>query len=465
MFNHSYLLYLIIFIKCSLFCADTFAQGSETQLSDRYRFFRADEQYLDATKQELTMSPVGEFKRIPLFNNSEHYLSIGGDYRHRYEYNSNQAFGLRGDYSTDAFNHRFMLHGDLNTPYMRTFIQLSANEQQGNIEIPAPTSESSIDFHQAFVDFSPSWGIIRLGRQELNLGAGKKTGIREGPNQRRAFDGARVKLSNVKGTDVDLFYLKEVQPQHEAFSDSSTKGPKFYGAYANSIASLLNDVALDLFYFGYEKESSIYFQGTKDETRHSLGVRLYKNNGAIQFDYEATYQFGDFGSSDISAWGLATETSYGLNDMTWKPRAGVRFNIASGDSDSTDGELGTYNALFPNPTYVSDAAIIHPGNEFDLQLFVKLHARENLSLFAGIDFLWRIESQDALYGVPGVPLISASESSNNFAATFFNFNATYILNPYISIQSGYVYAQAEDVIRHAKGENTNFMFFQLALRF
>jgi len=462
-FHFQILAFVILFISAINSIA-AYAQADTLKLNERFRFLRADENYDDATVDELSVEPFGKIKKIALSGSNPIYLTVGGDYRLRYEHSSNQDFGLNGDFSSNALNHRFMVHGDLQTSKFRTFTQLSAFEQGGNIDTPSPTAESSLDIHQSFIDFTPNLARIRVGRQELSLGSGKKTGIREGPNQRRAFDGLRITL-NAFENQTDIFYLKEVQPNFDSFNDSSTYGAEFYGIYFNCIYKFDYGVKFDLFYFGFERDQGIYVQGIEEENRQSVGARLYRTQSRIEFDYEFTYQFGSFGDADLSAWGVVTETTYGFQQSVWSPRVGIRINAASGDNDSADGTLGTYNALFPNPTYLSDAAIIQPGNELDLQIFVRFHPIDNLSIFTGIDFLWRLKSGDALYGVPGVPLVPAGGSDNNLAANFFNFIATYTLSPYVTLQGGYVFNQAKDIILEANGINTNFAFTQIAMRF
>jgi hypothetical protein len=49
--------------------------------------------------------------------------------------------------------------------------------------------------------------------------------------------------------------------------------------------------------------------------RHSIGARLSRpvaeTNPGWDFDYEALWQFGRFGSANIRAWTVASETGYG----------------------------------------------------------------------------------------------------------------------------------------------------------
>lgn len=358
-----------------------------------------------------------------------------------------------------------MLHGDLQFRSARAFVQLSHFEEDGQRGGPGPFDESDPDVQQAFVDWRPQWGNVRLGRQEISLGGGKKTGIREGPNQRRAFDGARVTLDLDGRGPLDILYAREVRSDAEAFEDRSSNGAKLFGVYANSLFTLNNQINLDLFYLGIERKNAVFNQGTGDEARQSVGARLWKSVGALQFDYEATYQFGDFGSGDISAWGIATEISFGNVDHKSSRRYGVRINLASGDADPNDTVLGTYNVLFPNPTYVSDAAIYAPGNGLDVQPFVEFRPHPAVTIFSGVDFQWRLRRGDAVYANPGVPLIRDDVSDARFNAWLISIVAAWTPSPFVSLKAAYVHNDAGEFIRDAGGRDTNFFLFSIGVRF
>ncbi len=423
---------------------------------ERLRFYRWAEDYRTWSGDE---PGLGRYKHIALSDAPYPFLTIGGDYRARHEYYSNQNFGLSGDFSTNSTLHRFMLHGDLQFESARTFVQLAQYEEHGQRGGPGLLDESEIDLQQAFVDWTPDWGRIRVGRQEIVLGSGLKTGIREGPNQRRAFDGVRATIH-----DVDVFYAREVRPKRDAFADTSRDGTQFYGIYANELVSWQNDSHLDTFYFGYERDEGVFNQGTGKEHRQSIGARWWKKEGPLQFSYETTYQFGGFADDDISAWGLATETSIGL-DHAWSPRFGIRLNWASGDSNPDDDKLGTYNALFPNAAYVSEAAIFAPGNDRDIQPYVRFSPVENLTLFVAVDFLRRLKDGDGIYTIPGAPLISNDVSDAKQVATLFNLTAIWIPLPFVTVEGFYVNGQARDFVADAGGEDTQFLAVSIRVRF
>ncbi|MCL1057500.1 alginate export family protein [Shewanella gelidimarina] len=439
------------------------AEETSADWGERLRFFRWLENYDDfKANQGETFATL---KRIALTDSRAAYLTIGGDYRARYEHYSNQMFALVSDDSSNSRLQRFMLHADLHLESSRLFVQLAQYTEDGLTHGPRPLDESALDIQQAFYETKTDWGKIKLGRQEFILGSGKKTGVREGPNQRRAFDGINVTIKGASKSTFDIFYMQEVQAQKESFKDSSSSDRRLYGVHANAFVTWDNDVSMDLFYYGYNHDRKVYEQGIGKEQRHSIGTRFYKKIGPIQFDYELTYQFGDFEQYDISAWGFASETSLLIENLDWLNEIGVRINYASGDSNSQDGELGTYNALFPNAAYVSESALFAPGNIKDIQPFANLQIAPNLTVFLGADFLWRASKDDALYVNPGVPILTSETSHHSFYGTQFNLTATWQITHFLSLQSFYTHTDVGDFIEESKGQDSEFFMTSFAVKF
>ena len=80
---------------------------------------------------------------------------------------------------------------------MRVWTEFNSGLENGRIGGPRPVvDEDKLDLHQAFVDVTvgvtgPSAAVLRVGRQEIALGAGRMYALREGPNVPLSFDGRR----------------------------------------------------------------------------------------------------------------------------------------------------------------------------------------------------------------------------------------------------------------------------------
>jgi hypothetical protein len=121
----------------------------------------------------------------------------------------------------------------------------------------------------------------------------------------------------------------------------------------------------------------------------------------LDFDDEALWQFGTFGSGNIRAWTVATETGYRFPNMPLKPRFSVKADISSGDHPASN-TLGTFNPLFPKGDYFGVLATTGPGpiNFIDVHPHVEIALPHNVA--ASFDWIvqWRESLDDGVYNVP-----------------------------------------------------------------
>lgn len=62
------------------------------------------------------------------------------------------------------------------------------------------------------------------------------------------------------------------------------------------------------------------------------------------------------------SWTLASQTGFTFASLPWQPRIALSTNIASGDTDPDDADLGTFNPLYPRGNYFSEDAVLGPRN-------------------------------------------------------------------------------------------------------
>ena len=88
----------------------------------------------------------------------------------------------------------------------------------------------------------------------------------------------------------------------------------------------------DLYYIGLATKDASYNRGSATELRNTIGVRAFRSplNG-LEYNWEANYQWGSFGSDSIRAWSISTETGYSLERVRFHPRPMLRADAYSGD--------------------------------------------------------------------------------------------------------------------------------------
>lgn len=376
----------------------------------RFSNVRYDEDY-----SYLSSGRSGAWERlkfIPLTADKQAYLSIGGEVRDRYEYFSAVNWGA-GPRDPDGYGmHRFMLHADLRAgPWLRAFGQLKSGLISGRAGGPRPTDEDRLDLNQAFVDVGDlAKGVyVRPGRQELSFGSSRLISNREGPNIHLTFDAIRVTAKS-HGWGLDGFAARPVETNMGSFDDHREKSRSLRGIYGVRPPTLDGGLGIDLYYLRYANDAARFDAGLDNELRHSAGTRLWSKGTPWDYNFEAVYQWGRFGSRLIRAWTIASDSGYSAKGLPGEPRFGLRADATSGDRDPADGGLETFNPLFPKGSYFGEIALIGPYNHIDAHPEVKWQLPKDLSVTVECDFFWRYSIRDGIYNPAGTLIRTGQRS-------------------------------------------------------
>jgi len=340
-------------------------------------------------------------KYIPLDRTGDCYLTLGGDIREQYEIVSNPSFGLSPEDEDGYLLHLYLLHADLHLwRHLRLFVQGRSATSSFQENVPGPGAEFNPDLHQLFADLTSTLATertrvtLRAGRQEMAYGAQRMISVR--PTIRRTFDAVRV-LTELGDWRADAFFGRPVEVDPETFEHEGDERARFWGIYAAGPTGLAPDIGIDIYYLGLDQPGATFELGEADQPRHSVGLRLFGKADALDFDVEGTYQWGELGSLDISAWRLATEIGYSFESTLLRPRAGLLLDVSSGDEERGDGRLGTFIPLFPKGNPFGASPLIGPVNLITVQPLLQLHITDSVALETGWSTYWRQSTADGVY--------------------------------------------------------------------
>jgi len=340
---------------------------------------------------------TGPFKYIPLGDDA--WLSTGIELRARNESYADNLWG-GADAPDDGYLWlRALPYADLHVGQFRAFVQPIAATSRGVAPAPGPVDETGVDLLQGFAEADLGPVTLRAGRQMLSLGTERLVGTRYGPNVPLAFDGVRadVMLGAARAT---FLAVRPVQSGKGSFDDRTSRQKALWGGYVAM-------PELDLYYLGYRNETARWGAREGEETRHSLGARWHAARDDWRWNVEGVYQFGRFDGGTISAWTVGTELSRAFPDVPLSPDLTLRANMASGNRNSADGRLGTFNALFPKGKYFGELSPIGPYNMMNLHPTVGLQLTPTISASVSAAAYWRQSLGDGVYDIPG-NLIRAS---------------------------------------------------------
>jgi hypothetical protein len=394
---------------------------------------------------------------------------LGGEYRLRIESLDEPSFGLRDVESYTAIGQRLFVHADLaGASGPRLFTQLSVAQEHGREPRTRPFDRSRIDIAQLFADWrlASNAGVLllRLGRQELDLDGNRLVSVREGTNLRRAFDLAFASYTH-EHTVINTFVGRPVRNREGVFDDEGDRHERFAGASLTFSAAAVDEtMSLGAFYFDRDREQASYADVSGHERRHTFGVRFASRGSRYDAALQAAYQFGEIDSQRIRAYAVAGD--FGVRQWSWllQPRLGVSFGSASGDVASDDRRLGTFDVVYPNLGYFTDAPLIYPGNTADVQPNVTAYLSAAATLRTGCDFIFRNEHGDAIYDQPGIELVQPDQTDGDRAATLCYVRARWQPAPWIELTASFVHASADTVLRAAGARSADYWLAQVGFR-
>jgi hypothetical protein len=283
--------------------------------------------------------------------------------------------------------------------------------------------------------------------------------VREGPNVRLSFDGILLK-SKIDSWQVDGFAVRPDQDNPGFFNNAPNHQVGFWGVYATRLSH--NKSSLDLYYLGLDRKNATFERGTDHEVRHSIGARISRpmatTRAGWDFDDEAIWQFGTFGTANIRAWTAGTETGYRFPNAPLKPRLSAKADISSGDHPGSN-TLGTFDPLFPKGNYFGVLATTGPGPINFIDIHPRVEATLPHNVTASFDWIvqWRQSLQDGVYSVPGSLIRAADGSTARYVGNRPGAEIKWQVNRHLWFQADYGVFYAGSFLKETEpGRNLNY---------
>lgn len=388
------------------------------------------------------------------------YLNLSGELRERYENFHNVGFGVgAGPHNPSYLLQRVILGADLHASQrLRFFVQAISGVQFGYRATAAPVNEDPLDLQQGFVDYifgnpEPEGPRLtaRAGRFEMTYGSGRFVATRAAPNIPLKFDGAQF-IAGSGSARLYAFLARPVKEDRNSF-DQDNNAQTFWGAYA---VSPVGQTTVDVYYLGFRDKEARYAAGTGTELRQTIGLRLSGTHEGWSYDWEPVVQFGRFAGRDILAWTLATDTGYTFSAAPWRPRFGLKVDVASGDAGHPGGHFGAFNPLFFKAGYFNDASLIRPTNIVDFHPSLQFEPWKSFTATVASGVLWRYSAGDGVYG-PSGKLFLPRGGSTNYLGTTGEAAFQWKANRHVAYTSSYVHFFADRYVKAAGGGDVDFV--------
>jgi hypothetical protein len=433
------------------------------KLRPTLRPLRYNEDWSLLADQDCNKEFIDHIKYIPL-GRSEWFLSIGGEIRYKYENYENPTFGTDPNTPSGYILQRYLLHADWHLGHhFRLFTQFQSGLEQGRNGGPRLTDKDAADLHQAFVDITNSSQNVRLrvGRQEIEFGAGHLFGDSEGLNIRRAFDGFRFTFTRGRWTfSSTLTHPVLLRPNTFAIPNHSQTE---WGA---GITRDRDHGGWSGYYFGLNRKLDSFNGKAGQEIRETIGSRIWSRGQIFDYDTELVFQTGSFADGHILAGAISSNDGMTLRNLKFQPRIGMRFDFASGDSNQSSKNLNTFNPLFPNPTYSSLSALLGPSNLIDLGPTVRLRLDSKTAITPEMPFYWRSSIHDGIYNFAGILIRPGNLSSARFIGFQPGLVLEHTFSTHFLTTAGYFHLFSGEFLKQTPpGKNVGYFLVATTFRF
>lgn len=409
----------------------------------------------------------------PSFNDWD----IGGQLRFRYEIKDgagsfpSRDFISRGvDNENDYLLFRERLHiGWQPESWLKFYVEGRGAQVSSDDRDPSP-DQDVWDLQQAYISLGDPKIFpltLTVGRQEMLYGDERLIGIANWSNTGRSFDAAKLRLSMGKTSWVDVFTSRVVISRDEYFNESNDED-QFSGIYASS-QDLVSGLETQAYFLarnvGADSPNAIApgIGGPSERDVYTYGLRFKSLPGQLgpwDFMLEAAGQFGNVVSNgterDLQAFAGFANMGYTFTDVWGKPRLGLGYDYASGDSNAKDGKQGTFEPLFGtnhNPYGVMD--IFGPRNINSPRVSLGLQPTKKFSLTLDYILLWLANDNDAFYPESGAARNENGYGRNSkydsFVGSELDLVAKYSITPWAELQLGYGHFFPGDYIKSSVG--------------
>ena len=425
--------------------------------------FRYDDDVSEYAAPGARVNLYDELKYVPLGNNAGEYLSFGADLRERVEVNSNALLGY-GNRGPNAYDlHRLLLFADVHYDGFQVFVQLGNATEAGRAPGPLPTDIDRGDLAQGFIDYAFAAGpgslTVRGGRFEMAYDEGALIGLRDGPNVRQVWDGFQSFYA-LPAARIDAFLVRPVGVGPGYFDDRTLAGQTLWGMHVSASPAPIAPVRITAFYYGDTMPDVAFYPQRGHERTHTAGLRLLAAEGGFDGSIGGIGQIGNLASRNVTAWAVHGDAGWTF-DTPWTPRLGLRSDILSGGSGG--GTVHTFNALYPNYAYSTEATIEAPANLVQVGATLGLHPLDSVTINTTLEGLWRYSVHDAFYAAPTFALVRPDGTSRRFSGFEQQVEATWRIDKFLDLTAAYVHFEPGAFLRSARAQSQDFGMTELSV--
>jgi len=407
---------------------------------------------------------------------------IGGEFRIRFESKDDAGVTPNTDFisgaadSREAVYFREKVHIGYKDEWFSAFVE--GRDASGHEDLRA---DDAFDLHQAYFTLGNAKEFpltAKIGRQEMIYGDERMIGRGDWNNTGRSFDAIKLRLENSFGW-VDAFTGRVVVVDDGNFNVSNDYD-QFSGLYAGT-KKLIPWQETQVYFlarnYGVKGPNAVSpgNPGSPSTQRDIYTIGTYWKSDAEalngwDYSFETAYQFGSVYNGaqgkrlDQDSYAVFASAGYTWQKTWGKPRLGLAYDHGSGDSDSTDGEVETFENLFGTqhrPYGLMDLA--GPRNMHIPKITAAVKPVKGLTLNADFMGFYLADTSDSFYPESGSGRsgngYGIKPGNSSFVGTELDLYANYKVTHWANFQIGYGHFFVGDYVKESVGNTTDADWF------
>ncbi|QNT78179.1 alginate export family protein [Entomobacter blattae] len=372
-------------------------------------------------------------KYIPLNDDGDIYLTLSGEARLRYIFDSHPQMGQAGVSNASRVLNRELFGANLRIgPHINTYVQFVHADAGGS-----NTWGYATGFQRSRIDLQQ--GILEVKGEVLGAKVGAIGGRmffldappafqakRDLTNLNQTWDGFRG-YARWERFRFEVFDLWQTNlSDTDAFAHTTNWNARLYGAYTSyalpdfQALDKKSQLFFDVFFYGYlyggtpasfatatPLGGASTFSGSS--RRDNIGSRLWGNVGPFSIDIDGVYQGGEVRpanqgqSRPVRAYAFNSTISYHFNekDVPGKLSIGLQSDYFSGGNyNKKSGSVGGFQApYFPLPDYNDLTTTLTSTNVISTGPLISYNPTKGVFLKLHVPTFWRASTNDGLYSV------------------------------------------------------------------
>jgi hypothetical protein len=378
------------------------------------------------------------------------------------------------------------------TPWLKVYVQGQDIREIGGsrpneVGVLGAEGDDTFDVLKAYIQAGDlKKGVsATLGRQFLSYGDQRLIGPLEWLNGARTFDAIKLRYAQ-PAWSLELFTASPVNfkdhmwNQSDFLDNDEVRNSILSGAYFSMPTLVPWQSVTDLYVFHKMEDKTVGAAAAGppvgavgDSNFWTLGMLMKgdpKKLNGWDYSMEMAYQFGKAADLDHSAF--AGNWGFGYNfKHPWKPRLGVQYSFASGDSNPLDGDSETFQNLYPtNHLFYGYMDTASWQNIHNPEVNFSIMPTPKLKLMLDYHAFWNETNSDLWYRANAVTPVrapaAAAAATDNFRGHEIDLTATYKLNPHVGFMAGYsLFIAGNYLAQTGASDNAHFGYVQVQIDF